>query len=171
MPSHPISAKLPPVLAVAARDERCHGLIGRPGLFLGVGGLGGLAPPALEHTLRCQASTRRHRWCCCCWPFLCKRTPHFDDNVNNVAVVLAHGDTRIDDNAVTCPGCDIVCASKTTKSSASKNETKTPVEGHRRSESPEGICKAYEAPTQPTIVSRPDTQNSSGHPSISPPSP
>lgn len=99
MPSHPISAKLPPVLAVAARDERCHGLIGRPGLLLGVGGLGRLAPPALEHTLRCPASTRRHRWCCMLLLAvsvqadvpLCladnKQTPHSDENVNNVAVV------------------------------------------------------------------------------------
>lgn len=45
------SAELPSVLAVAARHERRHRLIGRPGLLLRVRRLGRLAPPALEHAL------------------------------------------------------------------------------------------------------------------------
>lgn len=53
------SAELPSVLAVATRDERGHGLIGRPCLLLRVRGLRRLAPPALEHALDHQ--TTRHQ--------------------------------------------------------------------------------------------------------------
>lgn len=47
----PTSAKLPSVLAVAARHKRRHRFVGRPRLLLRVRGLGRLAPAALEHAL------------------------------------------------------------------------------------------------------------------------
>lgn len=46
-----LSAKLPSVLAVTARNEGRHRFIGRPGLLLGVRSLRRLATSALEHPL------------------------------------------------------------------------------------------------------------------------